>query len=315
MFKRKMMNNFKMPVFEYQDVVMDYADLKYNPVDDLIFPSVIKIERNHNINAPAKWLMYYAPHDPPGGICLAMADEISGPWRNFDANPIISNNWSPHYSVSHVSSPHAVWNPEKKRIFLYFHGENSTTRFATSSDGVHFEYGGIAVTKAMYPDSWRAFYARVFRRPGINEPYKWIMFIVGRKYETDRSAIYTAWSIDGCKWETVQEALINAAPERGVCAPWLTEINGRDILLYHEDTPKENGIYHCDCVSDIKAYELNSKFTKANDLGVVFKHQSVADSNDRVSDPCIVEAEGKFWLFHTIGTRLNQKIAVATAKI
>ena len=49
--------------------------------------------------------LYYAPHDAPGGICLAFADAIDGPWTEYEKNPIITRQWAPHYDVSHVLEP------------------------------------------------------------------------------------------------------------------------------------------------------------------------------------------------------------------
>jgi hypothetical protein len=70
--------------------------------------------------------MYYSPHDEPGGICLACTDKLEGPWKEYEANPLISNHWAPRYSVSHVSGPHAIWNDEESKLFLYLHAENNT---------------------------------------------------------------------------------------------------------------------------------------------------------------------------------------------
>ena len=47
-------------------IVLDYADLRYNPCDDLIFPSVIRTDAT--VAGPlANYYMYCAPHNSPGG--------------------------------------------------------------------------------------------------------------------------------------------------------------------------------------------------------------------------------------------------------
>ncbi|WP_344746009.1 hypothetical protein [Streptosporangium vulgare] len=35
--------------------------------------------------------------------------------------------------MSHVSSPHIIWNAAARQFYMYFHGENNTTRMAWSS--------------------------------------------------------------------------------------------------------------------------------------------------------------------------------------
>ena len=118
---------------------------------------------------------------PPVGsddVYLCGRDGL-GPWTEYNANPLIRNKWPPHYSVSHVSSPHAIWNEEESKLFLYFHGENKTTRFATSRDGIHFTYGGIAVTTTMFDQVTEASYARVFRYTLPGKDNRYIMTVMG----------------------------------------------------------------------------------------------------------------------------------------
>lgn len=106
--------------------------------------------------------LYYAPHEAPGGICLAYGSSLGGQFSEYPNNPIITNVWAPHYSVSHVSSPHVLWNATTRQFHLYFHGENTTTRRAVSPDGIHFSYAGIAVNTGMIPGSPETSFARVF---------------------------------------------------------------------------------------------------------------------------------------------------------
>src|SRR5438067_2073409 len=105
-------------VFQPGPIILDYKDLKYNPfderklpslvkTDDLIFPSIVKTS---GLSKPLDaYYMYYAPHNAPGGICVAHAPSVEGPWKEFvrenrfiTANPVISKDWPPHYRVGHV---------------------------------------------------------------------------------------------------------------------------------------------------------------------------------------------------------------------
>lgn len=60
-----------LPVFKHHSIVLDYKNLKYNPCNDVIIPSVIRTE--HLDKPLGKYYLYYAPHNAPGGICLAYA--------------------------------------------------------------------------------------------------------------------------------------------------------------------------------------------------------------------------------------------------
>ena len=87
-----------LPAFRHQGVVLDYKDLKYNPCNDVIIPSVIATDQ---LKKPlGRYYLYYAPHNAPGGICLAFADSPAGPWKEYEANPLITREWAPHYKVS-----------------------------------------------------------------------------------------------------------------------------------------------------------------------------------------------------------------------
>ena len=122
-----------LPVFHHQGVVLDYQNLKYNPCNDVIIPSVVRVDGSFG-KPLGRYYMYYAPHNAPGGICLAYADALEGPWKEYPANPLIARDWQPHYKVSHVSGPHAIWIEEEGKLFVYYHGENNVTRFASSTD-------------------------------------------------------------------------------------------------------------------------------------------------------------------------------------
>jgi hypothetical protein len=71
-----------LPRFRHFGVLLDYEGLRYNPVDDIIFPSIIRTD-GWRPAIPARYFMYYAPHDQPGGICLATADRVTGPWTEY----------------------------------------------------------------------------------------------------------------------------------------------------------------------------------------------------------------------------------------
>ncbi len=296
------------PSFHWQGVVLDYAGLAYNPCDDLIFPSVVRAEGL--AGAPGPLLMYYAPHNAPGGICLAVADRPEGPWREVPGNPLIPRDWVPHHAVSHVCSPHAVWNPEENCLFLYYHGENSTTRYATSRDGVHFTYGGVAVTDADLDCKTGAFYARVFRHRLPGRDNTWIMLLMG--HLEDRAALFLAWSRDGREWTTRREpVLVPEPPLAHLCAPWFCTRDGRHVIVCHADTPI--GGQRFEVTTDIVAFATDADFRQVVYAEHLLRRADAGPGNLRVSDPCFLADGDRLFLYHTIGTRLNQRIALAVA--
>ncbi|WP_460493944.1 hypothetical protein [Dactylosporangium cerinum] len=184
------------PTYQYLGQPLP-ANLAYNPTGELIFPCIRGMYDKIS-GARGRYYLYYAPHDAPGGICLAYGNSLSGPFTEYPANPIISRTWSPHYSVSHVSSPHVVWNASTRQFFMYYHGENTTTRLAISSDGINFTYYGTVLTTAMVPGTSEATYARVFEHRIAALGNKYVMVFMGLK---SGRRIFWGWSNDGKSWQ------------------------------------------------------------------------------------------------------------------
>ena len=219
-----------LPVFKHHSIVLDYKDLKYNPCNDVIIPSVIRTE--HLDKPLGRYYLYYAPHNAPGGICLAYADRLEGPWKEYEANPIIRQDWSPHYNVSHVSGPEAIWIEEEHKLFLYYHGENDVTRIASSTNGIDFQYEGVAVTTEMFDRISEASYARVFRYTLPGRDNRYIMLLMGNHQGTRN--IYLAWSKDGRKWEPRRTPLLTPPPGTSqVAQAWYFPWQGKHYLIYH----------------------------------------------------------------------------------
>lgn len=294
--------------FAYQGPVFDLATMRYNPCNDLIFPCVIKAA-DHIEGALGMYYMYYAPHDAPGGLCLAYADSLEGPWTEYAENPLIGREWAPHYAVSHVSSPHILWMEAESKYFLYFHGENETTRIASTTDGLHFAYEGTAVSTAMYEGISEASYARVFpcAVPGRDAAY--VLLFMGNNGGTRR--IYAAWSRDGRTFEAQREPLISPPPGTGVTqvgAPWYFPYQGRNLVLFHGDQTNEA---LKDVISDIYVADVGQGFDREEHLGLFYSRTDVSDDNRRVSDPMLMEEDGRYRLFLSAGPRLGQNIVVA----
>lgn len=295
-----------LPEFRHRSVVLDYQDLRYNPTNDAIIPSVIPAAE-HFTKPLGRYYMYYAPHDAPGGICLAYAGRLEGEWKEYAANPLIAREWTPHYRVSHVSGPHAIWIAEERKLFLYYHGENGVTRIASSTDGIRFAYEGVAVTTAMFDGVSEASYARIFRRTLPGRDNRYIMLLMGNNRGTRR--IYLAWSKDGRAWETRRQPLVDPPPGTSqVAQAWYFPWRGKEYLIYHAHVAGN------ETVADLHVSEVEPAFERTRHLGIFYPHTSAGADNVAQMSPCIVEEGGRLYLFTNIGPRLHQKIALAVAE-
>ena len=283
-------------------------NLKYRPHDDVIYPAVVRVDQRL-AQPPGKYLLYYAPHDTPGGICLAYADKPEGPWIEYTNNPVIGRDWPPHYKVSHVSGPDVIWSEEEQKLFLYFHGENPVTRLASSADGIHFRYEGVAVTTGMFANVSEASYGRVFRHELSGQTNRYIMLLMGNNAGIRR--IYLAWSKDGRKWEPRRAPLMDPPPGTdqtagAVYLPW----RGRHYVIAHANNSRVafNEGY------DLYLAETDAAFEKTTPLGKFLDRSIASPSNPAVMSPCFLEEDGRLYLFMNVGPRLRNKIALAVSE-
>jgi hypothetical protein len=140
----------KMPVLEYKGVAVHYDSLQYRPTNDLIQPSVVSTRRM--VNPKGKYYMYFSAHEHYPGVSMAYADNPSGPWREYEANPVI-----PGYAA-----PDCVWIPEVRMYYLWAHKINSETDYFSTIDGVNFMRMGTAVQSSKIKTR-NASYTRVYR--------------------------------------------------------------------------------------------------------------------------------------------------------
>lgn len=66
------------PDYTYARTVLTASQLKYNPTGESIFPCLRGVY--DKLSSPlGRYYLYYAPHDAPGGICLAYGNSLAGP--------------------------------------------------------------------------------------------------------------------------------------------------------------------------------------------------------------------------------------------
>jgi hypothetical protein len=258
-----------------------------------------------------KWYLYYSPHDAPGGICLAYADHLQGPWTEYGANPLISNRWDPHYRVSHVAAPHALWIAEEGRLFLWFHGENHTTRFASSEDGIRFRYEGIAALASDIPaaDGNSCFYGRVFRHtlPSVvNSRY---ILMITAAYQK-RQTIVLAHSPDARAWTFRPNPLIAIPDELGGhgASPWLLRAADGLYVVCHAgrivNMPHE-------VPADLVATPVTEDLVPTGPTRLLRRASSGAPDFGRISDFAFATDEGgSHFVFCVEGVRLRQQLQI-----
>ncbi|NGO67790.1 hypothetical protein [Streptomyces boncukensis] len=292
------------PDYRYVRTLLTADQLAYNPTGEIIFPCVRGVY--DRLNAPlGRYYLYYAPHDKPGGICLAYGDSLEGPFTEYPCNPIVSRDWAPHYSVSHVSSPHVMWHAQRRELWLYFHGENNTTRLARSTDGIRFGYDKTVLTTAMLPKGTaESSYARVFPYDLPGRGARYVMVFMRRHSTEDHRDIGWGWSADGRDWEFDQEPLIHHADvgAANLSGPHLLERNGRTYVVYHTD--KESG-------GDIRITEVGADFSRRDHLGVFYDSGTAPPESGRAAAPAFGTDRGVPYMIYEAGDRLAGSIAVA----
>lgn len=306
-------NKARLPNFEPKGVILDYEGLRYRPHDDLIFPSVVATSGRFP-KPLGRYYLYYAPHDPPGGICMAYADRLEGPWTEYAHNPLIPREWKPHYKVSHVSGPHALWNAAEKKMFLYFHGENPETRLATSPDGIRFDYEGTVLTTAMFPGLSEASYARVFEHRIARTDTRFVMLFMGNDKGTRR--IYQARSADGRKWRPVDGVFMDPPPGTDqVAGAWWIPWNGRNYIISHANADDANPRVPINNKGfNLYLNEADAGFTKTRPLGRFMDASVFGADNAGLMSPCVFEENGVLYLFVNTGPRLKNKISLAIGR-
>ncbi|MFD3520058.1 hypothetical protein [Streptomyces sp. NPDC058653] len=291
------------PDYRYVKTLLTPSQLLYNPTGEIIFPCIRGVY-DKLANPLGRYYLYYGPHDAPGGICLAYGDSLEGPFTEYRANPIVSNNWQPHYQVSHVASPHVLWNEDVKELWLYFHGENGTTRLARSKDGVTFTYDKVVLTKEMMPTGTsETSYARVFRHDLPSRGARYLMLFMLNNQSNHRDIAW-GWSADGRTWTFDQQPLVRHSDvgANNIGGPHLLSRNGSTYVVYNTD--KEHG-------GNLLITEVGDDFGRRNHLGLFFDSATTPPDNGRSASPSFGTDRGVPYMVYEAGERLQGSIAVA----
>ncbi|MEV0734263.1 MULTISPECIES: hypothetical protein [Polymorphospora] len=276
--------------------------LRYNPTGEMIFPCVRGVYDKIS-NARGRYYLYYAPHDAPGGICLAYADRLEGPYTEYPNNPIINRFLQGKATVSHVSSPHVVWNAPTREFYLYFHGENHTTRVARSRDGINFTDITPILSTRLVPNTTETSYARVFEHSVAGKGNRYVMLFMGaHTIRPGTRKIFWGWSPNGWdQWQFAPNPLVSPAGDglTDIAAPHLLKRNNTTYVVYHGNDGR------------MRLTEVGNNFDREVHLGVF--HTPIASDNGRVASPAFGTDGGVSYMIYEAGPRLGARICVARA--
>lgn len=307
------------------------------PSNEFIFPAIIDAKKYTNSgkfrngqDTLARYYRYYTPHENPGGMYLATASSLDGPWT--ERNTVIDLNWAKAIpnniinTATHISACQVIWNDVYNKYFMYFHGPNSATHYATSDNLVDWTFGGTVLeAKQFVSAATEASYAKVFEYtiPGLNNKYVLMLMIM----QSNRK-IYWAHSNDGVNWTPVTKPLVSpdldykkipgtdtkpdyysSSMGNNVAGPYLIEKNGRCFVLCNGSS------------GNICAVEIGSSFDMEVHWGEYLKASDVVIDTDvngtkvavpRVAAPVFIQNdEGEWYMFFEAGSRLGANIAYA----
>jgi len=306
------------------------------PSNEFIFPSIIDAKK-YTINGKfqngqdtlARYYRFYTPHENPGGMFLATSSSLDGPWT--EHNTVINLSWAKAVpnniinTATHISACQVIWNEIFHKYFMYFHGPNTTTHYATSDNLIDWTFGGsILEAKQFSSTGSEASYAKVFEHeiPGLGNKYVMILMIM----ENIRS-IYWAYSNDGVNWTPVKKPLVSSdlnykkipgtdvkpnytgSMGSNISGPFFMEKNGRCFVFCHGSSGNI-------CVVEVgQSFDMEvhwGEYLKASDVVIDTDNNGNPIAVPRIAAPVFIQNDaGKWYMFIEAGTRLGANIAYA----
>ncbi len=307
------------------------------PSNEYIFPSVLDTKDFtvngkflNNQDTLGRYYRFYTPHENPGGMFLATAPTLDGPWT--ERNTVIDLNWAKAVSGSnvntadHISACQVVWNEVYNKYFMYFHGPNTTTHYATSDNMVDWTFGASILNAQHFGTKGNeASYAKVFEHavPGLNNKYILMLMIA----ESNMRKIYWAHSPDGIEWTCIKKPLISpdlnfkkipgtdikpsywGSFGNNVSAPAFMKSNDRYFVFFH-------GSKGNICVAEVgESLDMEvhwGESLKAADVIIDKDINGNPIAVPRVAAPVFLKNDqGKWYMFFEAGGRLGANVAYA----
>ncbi|MCH7753332.1 MAG: hypothetical protein IH898_14415, partial [Planctomycetes bacterium] len=244
-----------------------------------------------------------------------MANSITGPWK-LHGTVVDKRNGR----ANHVSSPHAVWNEQAKALLLYVHAPNDQTIYCRSTDGVHFEYGGVCVTTEMVSNvvgfkSKSASYARVYahRIPEYGNSWTMTLTASGKpdKQGRQKNAIVLCTSDDGIQW-TVRRTLVDDGDAgwtyKSLDACWMP-LDGRNLLVYARRSRAEQGKKRTEPVR-LHFSEGDENWRNWTYQGVFYNPLSGYPDDGAARGVSFFQADKQSFLLYEAGQKKNSRIGL-----
>lgn len=219
-----------LPEFTYEGINLHPDDLGWIPTGELEHPAFIKMEGL--VEDPlGKYYLYYAPHKHHG-IGLAYSDNLDGPWKEYDANPVVKG----------PAAPDIRWIDEKKKFYMWGHTKNSQTELWTSDDGIHFEHKGTSI-KGSNIGTKNATYTRFYEHPLEQYGSRYIMLYSGYAAEKGVRCVWLAHSKDAEQWTQLKTPLVEPVADENeqLYCPALFVWRGRNFVVYADCTSWRGG--------------------------------------------------------------------------
>lgn len=307
------------------------------PSNEFIFPAIIDTKKYtvdgkflNGENALERYYRFYTPHEVPGGMYLATAPTLDGPWT--ERNTVIDLAWTRSVQGSnvstadHISACQVVWNSTYNKYFMYFHGPNSTTHYATSDNLVDWTFGkSILNPQSFGTTGSEASYAKVFEYtvPGLDNKYILMLMIA----EGNMRKIYWAHSKDGIDWVCSKKPLISpdlnykkipgtdVKPDyvggmgNNVSGPFFMKVDNRCFVFF-------NGSSGNICVAEVgEALDMEvhwGEYMLCKDVVIDTDASGKQIAVPRIAAPSfITDDAGKWYMFFEAGSRLGANIAYA----
>jgi len=219
-----------LPEFTFKGVALHPDDLSYAPTEQLIHPTLIKMEGRVQ-NPLGKYYLYYAPHKHVA-ISMAYSDSMEGPWIEYPNNPVIEG----------PSAPDIRWLQEKGKFYMWGHLKNGRTELWTSEDGIQFEHQGVSIT-AEAIGTRNATYTRVYEYPLYRYESKYIMLYSGFIEERGIRCVWLAHSTDAENWTQVKTPLVEPieGEKNDLYGPAMLQWQNRNFIVYQDHTAPRGG--------------------------------------------------------------------------
>lgn len=338
-----------LPQVKTVGFVKEIDDYKYYTAKkEFIFPSIVDTKKYTDANGNfkkgggkpiARYYLFYAPHDNPGGIFLSTSNSLDGPWVEYggpsssstEEGRVMTFDWAAKQNPvvdsgneKHISGQHVVWNEDSEEFIMYFHGPNTHTHYATSDDMINWTFGKpIIVSHQFSAIGAEASYAKVFKHtiPGLDNKY--VMLLMNQENQVRR--IYWAHSKDGKEWTAVPKPLISPDLDykkvpgtdrkpsydggggpgpygNNVSGPFLMERDGRYFVIAHG------------CADNLMVVEVGEAFDMEVHWGEYIKKEDNIMNGEptRPAAPDFIQDDnGKWYMFFEAGGRLGANIGYA----